>query len=84
MAALSSICFWLLMRHPLVIQKLRMEIAMLDGLPPTYEQLRGLTYLRWVMDESTFSQHVNVVKPLLTYAYRPAIVPANYLLLSSG
>lgn len=51
-AALLSLSFWLLLRHPRVVEKLREEIATLGGVPPTYDQLKSMTYLRWVLDES--------------------------------
>ena len=51
-AALLSLSFWLLLRHPKVVERLREEIAPLGGHPPTYEQLKGMSYLRWILDES--------------------------------
>jgi cytochrome P450 len=53
-AALLSLSFWLLLRHPRALQRLREEIASLDDLPPSYEELKGMAYLRWVLDESRF------------------------------
>lgn len=51
-AALLSLSFWLLLRHPRVVERLREEVAGLSGMPPTYEQLKGMPYLRWVLDET--------------------------------
>lgn len=51
-AGLLSLAFWLLARHPLTVKALRAEIAQLYGLPPSYEQLKNMLYLRCVLDES--------------------------------
>jgi cytochrome P450 len=62
-AALLSLSFWLLLRHPRVVEKLREEIAGLGGVPPTYEQLKGMTYLRRVLDESKTTFHSFRLEP---------------------
>ena len=54
-ASLLSNMFFMLAKHPRVWKKLREEIATLDGHPPTYEQLRNLKYLKYCMNECTFS-----------------------------
>ena len=51
-AALLSLSFWLLLRHPKVVERLKEEIAPLGGYPPSHEQLKGMAYLRWILDES--------------------------------
>lgn len=58
-AALLSLSFWLLLRNPGVVEKLRAEVATLNGHPPTYEQLKGMSYVRWVLDESEYSKFIN-------------------------
>jgi cytochrome P450 len=51
-ASLLSLVFYLLARHPDVLRKLRAEIAQLNNRPPTFEQLKSMSYLRAVLDES--------------------------------
>jgi cytochrome P450 len=51
---LLSHVFFFLSRNQSVLQKLRDEIARLNGVPPTYEQFKDLKYLRWVVDESKY------------------------------
>jgi cytochrome P450 len=51
-ASLLSLVFYLLARHPSVLQKLRTEISQLNNQPPTFEQLKSMPYLRAVLDES--------------------------------
>jgi cytochrome P450 len=51
-ASLLSLVFYLLARHPPVLHKLRSEISPLNNHPPTFEQLKGVPYLRAVLDES--------------------------------
>jgi hypothetical protein len=51
-SAFLSLFFWLLARHPDVVEKLHDEISLiLKGEIPSYEQLKSPTYLRAVMDE---------------------------------
>jgi cytochrome P450 len=51
-ASLLSLVFYLLARHPPVLQTLRTEISQLNNQPPTFEQLKSMPYLRAVLDES--------------------------------
>ncbi|EAW08546.1 cytochrome P450 [Aspergillus clavatus NRRL 1] len=51
-ASLLSNLFFMLAKHPRVWARLRAEIATLDGRPPTYEQLRALTYVKYCLNES--------------------------------
>ncbi|KAF9885071.1 hypothetical protein FE257_000802 [Aspergillus nanangensis] len=51
-ASLLSNMFFMLARSPAVWNKLREEVATLDGRAPTYEQLRNLTYLKYCLNES--------------------------------
>ncbi|PLB39757.1 cytochrome P450 [Aspergillus candidus] len=51
-ASLLSNMFFMLAKNPRIWNKLREEIATLDGRAPTYEQLRNLTYLKYCMNES--------------------------------
>jgi cytochrome P450 len=50
--AVLSLSFWLLLRHPKVVERLREEIAPLGRHRPSYEQLKGMAYLRWILEES--------------------------------
>jgi cytochrome P450 len=50
-AGLLTTTFWLLARHPQVLQTLRTEVSQLGGTLPTYEQLNSMTYLKWVLNE---------------------------------
>ncbi|KAI9760533.1 MAG: hypothetical protein M4579_001618 [Chaenotheca gracillima] len=52
-ASLLSSTFWLLSRDERVFQKLRTEVIDTVGHePPTYDQIRSLTYLRYVFNEA--------------------------------
>jgi cytochrome P450 len=50
-ASLLSNLFFVLAKNPTIWQKLRKEVATLDGCPPTYEQLRGLEYVQCCLNE---------------------------------
>lgn len=50
-ASLLSNMFFMLAKHPLCWDKLRNEVASLDGRPPTYEQLRNLKYVQYCLNE---------------------------------
>ena len=54
-AALLSNLFFVLARRPDVWRVLRAEIACLGGAPPTIEQLMGLEYFRFCVNESESS-----------------------------
>ncbi|GIK02054.1 hypothetical protein Aspvir_006097 [Aspergillus viridinutans] len=51
-ASLLSNLFFMLAEHPRIWAKLRDEVASLNGRPPTYEQLRNLTYVKYCLNES--------------------------------
>ncbi|KAL5360837.1 cytochrome P450 [Aspergillus floccosus] len=51
-ASLLSNMFFMLARNPEIWNKLREEVATLEGRAPTYEQLRNLTYLKYCLNES--------------------------------
>ncbi|KAE8377117.1 cytochrome P450 [Aspergillus bertholletiae] len=51
-ASLLSNMFFMLAKNPRIWNKLREEVASLEGRAPTYEQLRNLTYLKYCMNES--------------------------------
>ncbi|KAI8936755.1 hypothetical protein NX059_006002 [Plenodomus lindquistii] len=51
-AGLLSNMFFELARRPQIWAKLREEVDSLGGQTPSYEQLRGLKYLKWCLNES--------------------------------
>ncbi|CAD6593500.1 MAG: hypothetical protein ASARMPRED_007579 [Alectoria sarmentosa] len=51
-AGLLSHVFYILARRPDVWAKLEAEVEELNGRAPTYEQLRNMTYLRYVLNET--------------------------------
>lgn len=54
-AGLLSNTFHALARNPRVWQKLREEVATLEGRIPTYDDLKNMKYLKWVMNEGMFN-----------------------------
>lgn len=50
-AALLSFLFYQLARKPEVWRKLQVEISSLGGKRPTYDEVKGLKYLQWCMNE---------------------------------
>ena len=52
--ALTSVMFDLA-RHPAVWARLREEVLGLGDAPVTFEVLKSLTYLKWVVNESKFA-----------------------------
>lgn len=50
-ACLLSNLFFVLARSPVIWQKLRAEVAVLEGRPPTYNELRALKYVRYCVNE---------------------------------
>lgn len=50
-ASLLSNMFFQLARRPEIYDKLREEIATLQGRTPSYEELRNLKYLKWCLNE---------------------------------
>lgn len=54
---LISNAIFALARHPHVWEKLRREVVALGDLPLTFERLRGLKYLNYVINESRYSNY---------------------------
>ena len=50
-ASLLSNMFFEIAKRPDIWQKLREEVAILDGRLPTYEELRNFKYLKWCLNE---------------------------------
>lgn len=51
-ASLLSITFLVMARRPDVWNKLRAEVLKLEGRKPSFEDLKSMTYLSWVLNES--------------------------------
>lgn len=51
-AIVTSHVFFLLSRHPAIWQRLHAEVLSLNDMRPNFEQLKSMTYLRWVINES--------------------------------
>ena len=51
-AVLLGNTWWVLARRPDIWAKLKSEVEVLEGKPPTYEQLKELKYVRWLLSES--------------------------------
>ncbi|KAB8069709.1 cytochrome P450 [Aspergillus leporis] len=51
-ASLLSNLFFVLAKNPRIWKKLRDEVSVLQGQPPTYEQLRRLKYIQYCVNES--------------------------------
>ncbi|KIW19150.1 hypothetical protein PV08_03442 [Exophiala spinifera] len=56
-ACLLSNLFFVLARSPVIWQKLRAEISVLQGRPPTYNELRALKYVRNCVNECNSPSH---------------------------
>lgn len=50
-ASLLSNLFFMLAKNPRIWNKLREEVSFLEGRPPSYEQLRNLTYVKFCLNE---------------------------------
>lgn len=51
-ASLLGLTFFILARRSDVWNRLRSEVLELDGRKPSFEDLKSMTYLRWVLNES--------------------------------
>lgn len=77
-ASLLSNLFVMLAKHPHVWRRLREEVQTLGGQRPNYETLRGLTYLRYVVNECKHSLSTNVSMQADDPALRlHPVVPGN-------
>lgn len=50
-ASLLSNLFFMLAKNPAIWDKLRREVAVLEGRPPTYDELRSLKYVQYCINE---------------------------------
>lgn len=53
-ASLLSMVFFTLARRQDVWKNLKTEVDLLDGRRPSFTDLKGMTYLTWVLNESKF------------------------------
>jgi len=51
-ASLLSNMFFMIAKQPEVWQRIREEVASLEGRMPSYEELRNLKYVKWCLNES--------------------------------
>lgn len=51
-ASLLSITFFVLARRPEIWNKLRSDVLRFEGERPSFEDLKSMTYLSWVINES--------------------------------
>lgn len=56
-ASVMSNLFFVLAGRPDIWKKLQTEVACLEGRKPTYDDIKGLKYLRQVIDESEYYTH---------------------------
>jgi cytochrome P450 len=61
-ASLLSNMFFQFAKRPEIYAKLREEVASLDGRLPTYEDLKNLKYLKWCLNECTYSLPENCIE----------------------
>ncbi|GES57063.1 cytochrome P450 alkane hydroxylase [Aspergillus terreus] len=74
-ASLLSNLFFMLARNPHIWQKLRTEVAILDGQTPTYDQLRSFKYLKYCLNESL---RVHPVIPVnARFATKDTVLPVG-------
>lgn len=66
-ASLLSITFFILARRPDIWTKLRKEVLQLDGRKPTYEDLKSMTYLSWVLNECKLPPVQISIESLLSF-----------------
>jgi cytochrome P450 len=74
-ASLLSNMFFEIAKRPDIWQKLREEVAMLDGRLPTYEELRNFKYLKWCLNEckSISSLSLTLHHPLICLPTYPSL-----------
>jgi hypothetical protein len=53
-AGILSITFFILARRPEIWNRLRDEVLKVQGERPSFEELKSMTYLSWVLNESKF------------------------------
>lgn len=75
-ASLLSITCWVLARRPDIWNRLRDEVLKLDKKIPSFEDIKSLTYLNWILNESAYYFNLNTPNlidrhPRLTNAQQP-------------
>lgn len=76
-ASLLSITFFILARRPDIWTKLRQEVLKLDGRKPSFQDLKSITYLTYVLNESMFLSLSPPLSPLLSCSVWPSISPTQ-------
>lgn len=66
-ASLLSITFFVMARRPDIWNKLRQEVLKLDGRKPSFQDLKSISYLTWVMNESMYTHPQTNHSLFLTY-----------------
>ena len=83
-AGLMSLAFFLLSRNPIVLEKLRSEIAMLGKQYPTFGQLKNMIYLQNILKEGSSSQHTQSNTARTDTVLSPPTVPYDAFEWSIG
>ncbi|KAJ5594074.1 n-alkane-inducible cytochrome P450 [Penicillium hispanicum] len=65
-ASLLSITFFTLAKRPDIWNKLRREVLALEGRKPSFQDLKSMSYLTWVLNESKRPDPSHYIHPLLT------------------
>ena len=76
-ASLLSITFFILARRPDIWTKLRQEVLKLDGRKPSFQDLKSISYLTYVLNESMFLSLSPPLSPLLSCSVWPSISPTQ-------
>lgn len=61
-ASLLSITFFTMARRPEIWNKLRKEVLTLEGRKPSFQDLKSMTYLTWVLNESKHQDSQNLTE----------------------
>lgn len=63
-ASLLSTIFWELARRPDVWTMLRNEVLTLDGRKPSFQELKSLNYLSWVINEGKVLRIIHTLEAI--------------------
>jgi cytochrome P450 len=62
-----SIAFFHMAKNPEIWNKIRKGVLALEGRRPSYDDLKSMTYMSWVLNESKFLQFQNITYETLIY-----------------